>query len=224
MKRLGMAAWFAASQLLWLGLAASAQAQQEIPPPQGKGPVVVVVSGALGAAHYEPPAQKIAAMGYDVVLLDGPSLEGSHGQALHDAIVAAQSAAHGQLGKVAVVGFSLGGGMALAYASQWPDLVNGVVAWYPLTTPIKDPSSFVTKIQVPVLMFAGAQDSYEGCCLIATANALAAAAAAANAPLTVVTYPNAGHDFIFEGEDYDPQAAPDSWQRAQAALAKYFGS
>ena len=147
---------------------------------------------------------------------------GSHGQALHDAIVQAQNAPHGQPGKVAVVGFSLGGGMALIYASQWQDLVSGIVVWYPLTTPISDPADFVTKIKVPVLMFAGTQDTYKNCCLIAKANALAAAAAQVNAPLTVITYPSAGHDFVIEDQHYDSVAAPDSWARAKAALVKYF--
>jgi len=211
----------------WLSLAVAlplnlAVAQQEIPPPGGKGPVVAVISGQKGADFYQPPAQQIASLGYDVVLLDGNAMEGSHGQALHDAILQAQNAPHGQPGKVAVVGFSLGGGMALFYATQWPDLVNGIVVWYPLTAPISDPAAFVAKIKVPVLMFVGAQDNYKNCCLIGKANALAAAAAQANAPLTVITYNSAGHDFVFEGQDYDPVAAPDSWARAKAALAKYF--
>lgn len=201
----------------------AACAQQEIPPPAGKGPVVVVVSGQKGAGYYLAPAQAIAAMGYDVVLLDANTLTGTHGQALHDAVVQAQTSPNGEPGKVAVVGFSLGGGLALAYASQWPDLVRGIVAWYPLTSIIADPAAFVTKVKVPVLMFAGAQDTYKNCCLIAQANALAAAAAAAGAPLTVVTYPSAGHDFIMSGSDYDATAAPDSFARAQAALAGYFG-
>lgn len=206
-----------------LGPAGVARAQQEIPPPQGKGPVVVVVSGAMGAAHYLAPAQQIAALGYDVVLLDGNDMKGSQGQTLRAQVQAAQSAPHGTGGKVAVVGFSLGGGEALGYATRWPDLVSGIVAWYPLTTPIRDIPTFVSGIKVPVLMFAGGQDDYKGCCLIGTAQSLGAAATAQNIPLTLVTYPEAGHDFVLEGKDYDPAAAQDSWQRAKAALARYAG-
>ena len=42
---------------LFTGIAALAQAQSEFPPPQGKGRIVVVVSGKSGAAHYEPPGE-----------------------------------------------------------------------------------------------------------------------------------------------------------------------
>jgi pimeloyl-ACP methyl ester carboxylesterase len=209
--------------IVLFGPCAPANAQNEIPPPQGKGPVVVVVSGQLGALHYMPPAQQIAALGYDVVLLDGNSMEGSHGQTLLAAVRQAQSAPHGLPGKVAVVGFSLGGGEALFYASRWPDTVSVIVAWYPLTRPIRDPTSFVGGIKVPILMFAGELDHYHDCCLIATARGLAAAASAQGAPLEVVTYPNTEHDFIFGGRDYNAAAASDSWQRATAKLAQYLG-
>jgi len=203
------------------GFAASAHAQQEFPPPSGKGPVVVVVSGALGAAHYEPPAQQVASLGYDVVLLDGNDMTGSHGQALKDAIQKAQAAPHGLPGKVGVVGYSLGGGEALGYASRWPDLVAVIVAWYPYTAEVHDAASFVRGMSVPALMFAGEADEYKDCCLIETARAIAAAATSAGAPVELVTYPGANHDFIFPGKQYDAWATSDSWRRATAELAKY---
>jgi dienelactone hydrolase len=196
-------------------------AQSEFPPPQGKGPVVVVVSGQLGAAHYEPPARQIAELGYDVVLLDGNDMEGSHGKALWTAVQAAQKSTHGLPGKVAVVGFSLGGGEALAYASRWPNSVAVVVAWYPATAGINDLPNFVRGIKVPVLMFAGELDHYRNCCLVDTARAIAAAASAQGAPFELVTYPDTDHDFIFPGRQYNAAATSDSWQRARAKLAQY---
>ena len=48
-----------------------ARAQKEFPPPQGKGRVVVVSSGASGPEHYETVSRAIAQLGYDVVLFDG---------------------------------------------------------------------------------------------------------------------------------------------------------
>jgi dienelactone hydrolase len=209
--------------IVLFGRCTAANAQNEFPPPQGKGPVVVVVSGQLGAPHYAPPARRIAGLGYDVILLDGNAMAGSHGQALMAAIRQAQSAPHGVPGKVAVVGFSLGGGEALFYASRRPDLVSVIVAWYPLTSPIRDATSFVAGIKVPSLMFAGELDHYKYCCMITTARALAAAASTQGAPLEVITYPNAQHDFIFAGADYNAAATSDSWQRATARLAQYLG-
>lgn len=209
---------------LFLGIALifgrPALAQQEFPPPQGKGPVVVAVSGRSGAAHYTPLARQIASLGYDVILLDGNDMAENGGQTLMKAVQRARSAPHGISGKVGVVGFSRGGGEALLYATRWPDLVSVIVAWYPATSHLPDATSFVTGIRVPVLMFAGEQDTYKNCCLVGTARALADAAKAQGVPLELFTYPNTPHGFL-EGRNYNPSAASDSWQRAAAKLAQY---
>jgi dienelactone hydrolase len=210
------------SATLFTGIAL-AQAQSEFPPPQGKGRIVVVVSGKSGAAHYEPPAKQIAKLGYDVILLDGNDMEAGRGKALWAAVQEARRSAHGLPGKIAVVGFSLGGGEVLAYASRWPDTVAVVVAWYPATSGIHDLSNFAHGIKVPVLMFAGESDHYLNCCLADTARAIASAAAAQGAPFELVVYPDAEHDFIFPGRQYNAKATLDSWQRAEAKLALYLG-
>ena len=202
-----------------IGAGAVAQAQTEYLPPSGKGPVIVVFSGQSGPAHYDSSAKKIAGLGYDVTLLDGNAMRG-RGTALKAAIQKAQSSTHALPGKVAVVGFSLGGGVALAFASRWPDLVATVVAWYPATKFIRDVQSFAGGITVPVLMFVGEQDHSGNCCLADTAKALASAASAAGTPLEVITYPGADHAFNFPGRTYDAQATSDSWQRATARLAQ----
>jgi dienelactone hydrolase len=198
-----------------------AQAQQEFPPPQGKGRVVVVISGMSGPAHYQFAASQIAQLGYDAVLFDGNSIEGTHGAALRTAIQQAQSMPHALPGRVGLVGFSLGGGMVLYYGSQWPDLASVVVAWYPATTFIRDVPGFVGRLAMPVLMFAGEDDTFRGCCLVSTARTLAAAAS--GRPFQLVAYPNTQHDFVYGGEHYNPQAYTDAMQRTAAELAQYLG-
>jgi dienelactone hydrolase len=198
-----------------------AQAQQEFPPPQGKGRVVVVVSGMSGPAHYEFVTGQIAQLGYDAVLFDGNKIAGTHGAALRTAIQTALGMPHALPGKVGLVGFSLGGGVVLGYGSQWPDLATVVIAWYPATSPIRDIAEFAGRLAVPVLMLAGEEDTYRGCCLIATARNLAAAAAAK--PFQLVSYPNTQHDFVYGGEHYNAQAYTDGMQRTAAALARYLG-
>jgi dienelactone hydrolase len=201
-----------------------AQAQQEFPPPQGKGRVVVVVSGMSGAAHYETAAREIAALGYDAVLFDGNPMEGSHGEGVKAAIQQAQQMPHALPGKVALVGFSLGGGLSLYYGTQWSDLVAGVVAWYPATTFIKDVPGFASRLKVPVLMFAGEKDKYRDCCLVEKAHLLADAAKRSGAAFELITYPKTDHDFVKGGSHYESETYSDALQRTAAKLKEYLGN
>ncbi len=222
MKRIAVfAVWICASCLYFNSVAA-----QEFTPPQGKGRGVVVVSGAMGARSYEPAAKRIAAMGYDVLLLNSNDMIGDHGAGIKAGIDKLQHSANVLPGKVGVVGFSLGGGQALAFATGQADTVAVVVVMYPLTRLFKDHiPAVVGRIKVPVLMLAGEADSYRDCCLIETARAIGAAAEAAHAPLELVTYPGAGHDFIDEGNrNYDAKTAADAWQRTEAKLKQNLSS
>jgi dienelactone hydrolase len=195
-----------------------ARAQKEFPPPQGKGRVVVVSSGASGMDHYETVSKAIASLGYDVVLYDGNKMEGTRGAALKDAIPQALQMPHALPGKVALVGFSLGGGMSLAYGTQWPDQVAVVIVWYPLTSVFKDIPAFAARLKVPVLMFAGESDKYKDCCLVGTARSLAAAASSSNQPFELFTYPKTDHDFVEGGSHYNAASYKDAFDKTAAKL------
>jgi len=141
---------------MWVLCGGVAKAQTEIPPPHGKGPVVAVISGHMGADYYVQAADQIAALGYDVILLNGNTLESSQGPVLQQTINAVTHAPHGLPGKIGVIGFSLGGAEALSYATQRPDLVSVVIVWYPATNFLKNHiPAFVASVKVPVLIFAG---------------------------------------------------------------------
>jgi len=200
-----------------------AYAQQEFPPPQGKGRVVVVASGMSGPAHYVTVAREIAKFGYDVVLFDGNAMKGTKGEGVKTAILQAQQMPHALPGKVALVGFSLGGGMSLYYGTQWPDLVAGAVVWYPATIFIRDVPGFVSRLKVPVLMFAGEDDTYRDCCLVAKARTLAAAATGSGLAFELITYPNTDHDFVKDGYHYNSKSYSDALQRTSAKLKEYLG-
>jgi dienelactone hydrolase len=194
-------------------------AQQEFPPPQGKGPVVVVASGLSGPSHYATVAREIAALGYDAVLFDGSAMEHTQGQAVHSAILQGEQMPHALPGKVALVGFSAGGGESLYYATQWPDLVVGVIVWYPATSFIKNVPGLVDRLQVPVLMFAGEKDHYrDNCCTADNARAIAAAAKSAGKSFDLHTYPNADHDFVKDGSHYNAEADTDAFQKTADRL------
>jgi dienelactone hydrolase len=204
-------------------------AQEEIPPPSGKGRLVVVLSGATGAGNYRAIAGRIAALGYDVALFDSNTIVAARKgrplrEALREAIAQARQLPHALPGKIGMVGFSLGGGMALGYGSSWSNDVAVVSAWYPSTRDIKDVSAFVGRITVPVVMFAGTADEYRFCCMIDKAREIAQAAKAANAPFELTTYSGVRHGFTIPGTDYDPGSTDDALAKTAAALKRHISN
>jgi dienelactone hydrolase len=205
-----------------LTAASIAPAQQEFPPPQGKGRVVVMVSGVSGPAHYTTVAREIAELGYDVVLFDGNLTLGTHGDAVKTIIQQSQQMPHALPGKVALVGFSVGGGMCLYFATQWPDLVAGEVLWYPMNNFIHDVPGFASRLKVPLLVFAGAKDRFhDGCCLSDLDSQLAVASTAAGKPFRMIVYPDADHDFVYGGDHYNPKDYSDAFKQTEEMLKVY---
>jgi alpha-beta hydrolase superfamily lysophospholipase len=195
--------------------------QQEFFPANGKGRVVLVMSGINGPVNYTYYAKDIAAKGYYAVLVNGNDFwskglvrSGAGLLRLRAVIARAQQSPHALPGKVAVIGFSLGGAACLTYAARMPESVFAVVTYYPDTKFINNPGDFASKIKVPTLMFAGVLDRYDDCCVIERARELAGAAASARggrAKLTLVEYPLAGHAFAIK--------ASASWRGDDAADA-----
>jgi dienelactone hydrolase len=219
-RRRGRFALLLLAMAALLAVTTPALAQIEFAPPQGKGRVVVVMSGHSGPSHYQAVAGLIAQLGYDVVLFDANSIAGNVGEGLRMAIGQALQMPHAVPGKVALIGFSEGGGQVLIHGSQMPNLATDVIAWYPATRSIGDVTAFVQRLAVPVLMLAGEADTYHGCCLIGTARALAAAAPGR---IELVSYPGVEHDFVYGGSHYEPNAHTDALRRTAAALNQYLG-
>jgi dienelactone hydrolase len=210
--------------LMWLTAASVAPAQQEFPPPQGKGRVVVLASGRSGPAHYTTVAREIAELGYDVVLYDGNQMAGTHGDGVKADILDAQQMPHALPGKVVLVGFSLAGGMYLYYGTQWPDLVAGAVLWYPENSFIHDVPGFVSRLKVPVLMFAGAKDhDRNDSCAADKDHTLMVASTAAGKPFELIVYPDADHDFVKGGDHYNPEDYADAFRRMADRLKVHLG-
>jgi dienelactone hydrolase len=211
--------------LVLLGGISVAQAQQEFPPPQGKGRVVVLSSGMSGPAHYAEVAGEIAKLGYDVVLFDGNAEENTHGQGVKTAIAQAQGMPHALPGKVALVGFSLGGGEELYWGTPWSDQVAGAVLWYPANAFIKDVPGFANRLQVPVVVFAGGKDKFRnGCCTADKDTALQQAAKAAGKSFDLTVYPDANHDFVKGGDHFNSDDYQDALKRTADALKTYLAN
>jgi dienelactone hydrolase len=209
------------------GLGFAAQAQQEFAPPQGKGRVVVMLSGIDGARPYEGEARRVAKLGYDVILIDSTSIpRDSAPDVVRAAIAKALNMPHALPGKVALVGYFLGGGRALQSA-QLSEAVAAVIVWYPATTAILDQDKWTAAIQVPILMFAGEDDvktigsgSSILCCSVNNARTLAAKTAAAGKPFELVTYPATAHGFIAGNAAYKSASYADASKRMDAKLAQ----
>ena len=203
--------------------------QKEYEPPKGNGRVVVVVSGQTGPGNYTYYAKDLAEKGYYAVLVDGNDfwIKGGGGEALLKGVITrAQQSPHALPGKVAVIGFSLGGASSLTYAARMQELVSAVVVSYPATYYIKNADDFVAKIKVPTLMFAGGRDTYKDCCLIETARKLASAAKTSGGKvmLEVVEYPDADHGWTIKSlKSYRRDYTADGFRRTLDHLRQNFG-
>lgn len=193
-----------------------APSAQLFEPASGKGRGLLVVSGQNGPTNYVPVARQFAAQGFHVSLVDGNAVhpDRSGRPALAAAVAALRASPKTSPGKVGVVGFSLGGGSAMAYAARMPSEVSAVVAYYPYTAFIKDPGAFAKQIQVPVLVLAGVQDVYKNCCVIEMARKLASA----TKRIRLVEYPQANHGFNLAGPTLRSGDAADAFRRAVAHL------
>jgi dienelactone hydrolase len=170
-------------------------------------------------------ASDIAKLGYDVVLFDANAVKGTHGEGVKTAIQQALSMPHALAGKVALVGFSSGGGASLYYGAQWPDQVAVVVVWYPANSFIRNLPGFIDRLQVPVVTFAGGQDHFlNGCCTADRDTALQAAAKGAGKPFDLTIYPDANHDFAKGGSNYNAKDYEDALQRTAEALKMHLAN
>lgn len=188
----------------------------EFAPPAGQGRVVIVLSGAFGPGMHSAFPAELAKAGYYAVLFDGrdfsPRRPGA-GDNLRQVIPRAQRSPRASPGKVAVIGFSIGGGGALAYATSLPNLVAVVVAYYPVADRFADRDAVVRHWNVPTVMLAGESDQT---CRIEVVRTLAASLKERGAPAELVAYPGTGHDFNLS-VDLNKSAADDAWQRTLVA-------
>jgi dienelactone hydrolase len=223
-----IASIFLIGTLLAGRVAAQSEAlEREIfPPAQGKGAIVVVISGSSGFPLFRDFSSQLARSGYYAVLIKGSDVFPSWGiyderglGTLRTVIADSQSASQAIPGKVALVGLSLGGAAALLYGGPLKDQISGIVAFYPaLNRLAMDMKTVAASLKVSVLVLAGAKDTYHDCCMIETVTALEAAPKTAS--LELVVYPNANHGFNLHDPQfiYREDDAADAWARTLAFL------
>lgn len=129
-----------------------------------KGHVVIALAGRNGIDQgVRDRAQSIADLGYTVGLFESWPMR-NDSNALKQAILEAQQMPISKAGKVALLGFSLGGYVTLKFGTRMPDLVCRAVACYPYPLTADrhgffiDPTQFHPKIRV--LVMPGETDHY----------------------------------------------------------------
>jgi dienelactone hydrolase len=210
-----------AAILAWTGTTMGGSFEQAFDPPSGRGPIVLVLSGASGPKDVEHHAANVAHLGYYAVLLDGrdfhPQTGKSAEEELRRVIERAQGSPKALPGKVAIIGFSRGGGGALTYAAPMGDVVSAIVAYYPVTVYVSNMRDFVGRFQVPILVMAGEQDGF---CPLDSLQAMEAAAQEGQKLFELVIYPRVEHAFAARGTPYRPEDAA-AWQRTTKMLSQY---
>lgn len=120
--------------------------------------------------------------------------------------------------KTAVIGFCMGGGVALAYGLHSPDL-SAVVMFY--GPPFAD-STQLAALNAPLMGHFGQLD--EGI-PPARANAFRDLLQKTGHPAEIYVYPKAGHAFMNDTRpSYSPEAAATAWSRTLAFLKKRLGN
>ena len=117
--------------------------------------------------------------------------------------------------KIGVIGFCMGGGLALRTATQSAD-VGAVAAFYGGGSP--DASAFANN-HAAILNIVGEQDHD----VAKTIQKLDDELKASNFPHDIVVYPGGHHAFFnnTRPQVYHPTAANDAWQRSLAWFSKY---
>src|SRR5947208_9388454 len=143
--------------------AAHAQSIEVFAPTTGSGSGVLLISGVSGTALYQDFGRAVADLGYTAFLVSGKDVSNQPGDSaenLRKILASIRSDSRVKPGKIAVVGFSLGGGGALLHASSQPELFSAVAAYYPAVTRLPSIADTAMRVSVPTLILAGEKDRF----------------------------------------------------------------
>jgi carboxymethylenebutenolidase len=212
-------------------------------PDAGRGPGVLVIQEWWGLnSHVRSVADRLAAEGFVALAPDlyhgrvtrEPDEAGKLMMALNvdqaardlrgaaSYLVGAASGSagpDGAAGKIGVVGFCMGGQLALYAGTVAPEQIGAVVDFYGIHPNVRPDFA---RLQAPVLGLFAERDGYV---TPETARALEQQIRAAGKPIETRTYGGVDHAFFNDErpEVYDPEAARDAWERTLRFLRQHLG-
>ncbi len=123
---------------------------------------------------------------------------------------------HEHATKLGVIGWCFGGGWSLQTALLFPDKLAAAVMYY--GQPVTDVAELAT-LKMPLIGFFGEQDKG---ITVANVGDFQKALKDAKVDAEIHEYPGAGHAFANpSGQNYQPAAAQDSWQRTVKFFDQY---
>lgn len=206
---------------------------QVFPAADAKAPAIVLIQEWWGLNdQIRGVARRLAEAGYNVLIPD--LYRGKHASdadeakhlmdglnfpdALFQDLAGAVHTAHESHGKVAVLGFCMGGALALAAGIHLPELTAAVVFYGVPPAALADP----TKLRVPLLAHFAEHDDW---CTPEVVHGLEEQLRACDVEYELHRY-NAQHGFFNDArpEVHDPEAATVAWRRTLAFLARHLGA
>jgi carboxymethylenebutenolidase len=208
-------------------------------PGNGSGPGVVVIQEWWGLVdHIEDVCDRFAAAGYVALAPDlyhgqkvAPGEPDEAGKAMMamkmDQAARDMSGAVDEVlrrassSTVGVIGFCMGGGLALVLATQRPDTVSAVVPCYGIV-PWPDVQPDYAAMSAAVLGHYAEQDEYF---TPEKANELAEQLRGLGKSVEIIVYPGTDHAFFNDTrpEVYDAAAAGELWDRTVAFFSAHLG-
>jgi carboxymethylenebutenolidase len=210
-----------------------------VPAGDGPFPAVIILHGSgprdFGTEDYEAMCSKLADSGYYAEFIEYYSqtdavspgdLDGMHRSypiwlnEIHSGVAALKKSptvGSGKIGKVGMMGFSLGAFLAVDYGATYPDDVSAIVEYYGGLSPELYPRAAMLP---PVLIIHGDIDRVVP---VQQARDLDAALTKAGRPHEMKIYPGAEHAFNFPAALmwYKPSFTNDAWDRGIKFFDKY---
>ncbi len=184
------------------------------------GPLVIMISGKSGKLLYGEFVKRLKGTGYRVILLDGNDFSLVKQKACEADLLTIIKDHSNASPKAVIIGYSLGGAVALSCAGALSENVAGIITYYPATSFIADLDTCIEQLRVPVVVFQGEEDRYFNCCKVETIRHVHENAIKKGRTMELIVYPQAGHGFNL-GPLRKDELDMDSWQKTMQALEKF---